>query len=241
MLSLHHVHSYSITSKHGKLSYSRTSSQVLHIPFRNCHFYSIHWVPLSLQPRPAFTSVQSSTPAANICARLACLPWLRVCLFFPTHKIYKQKKAKPLRITLLPTAVLLLHSHHLGRPSQPLPFVPHSSVFAGSLLQCQLLPGTALLLWPQALLPFIFTEGWYLNKKACKASRHAHSPYFYFSSKELRHKHMWLSLMAIIYSVPPLNESLCRLRDGFLFFFWFFSFGLKIFGIITSQESRQYL
>lgn len=88
------------STRHGTLSHTQSKAQVLHIPFRKAIatiFTGFH----SASLRPTFTSVAFSPPAAKNCARLVCLPQLRVCHgFWPktqrldTFFLRKESKTK---------------------------------------------------------------------------------------------------------------------------------------------------
>lgn len=76
--SLHHVRSYTIASRHGiPQPCSKLINAGMHIPFANKRYFT-HWVPFRFTG-PSFTSASFSPLAAHVCARLACLPQLRVC------------------------------------------------------------------------------------------------------------------------------------------------------------------
>jgi hypothetical protein len=83
----------------------KAHTQVMHMPLANP---ALQYSPGSIASAqsPAVVAVAYSPPAAYVCARLLCLPRLRVCHgFCPEHKTDTATKAhaKPLRNTLLST------------------------------------------------------------------------------------------------------------------------------------------
>lgn len=108
--------------------------------------------------------------------------------------------------------------------SLPLPFILHSCGFAGSLLATVLKAfNTALLFWLKALLPIVFIEDQYFQKKKCKDSRLA-QPLTYSTAKKFRHKHKAdttkPSFIALLFG-SAATPSCKRLSFSFLLFFLF--------------------
>lgn len=129
--SLHHVRSFDIATRHCTLSSTQGNAQVLQMPFRkpslqySLGFISLHYVLHSFQSH-------SVHPLPII---LACLAACHSCgfvmVFDQPHNSLTQIKthAKPLHSQQLSTAVARLCSHHCGRRTQPIPFVPLSIGF----------------------------------------------------------------------------------------------------------------